>query len=285
MTNQPTSNPLKPIPGGNGSKPAELNQNAGSRTNPMRQSISPGAMMGHRGGPTAMIKGENAKDFKGTMRKLIQYLGPYKIVTSFAILLAIASTSFSILGPKILGQATTTLFEGVIGQISGSGKGIDFNAIGRILLTALGLYILSALLAFIQGWIMTGVAVNITYRFRRNIAEKINQMPLKYFDGTNHGEIIARITNDVDTVNQTLSQSLSQIITSVVTVVGVLIMMLTISWQMTLVALLVLPLSLFVVRFIVNRSPDLFQRTTKLSRACERPYRGNVWRPYRCKSF
>ncbi|MGB9640607.1 MAG: ABC transporter ATP-binding protein [Anaerolineales bacterium] len=210
-------------------------------------------------GPMAMIKGETARDFKGTMRKLIQYLGPYKIVTSIVILLAIASTAFSILGPKILGQATTKLFEGVLGQITGSGQGIDFNAIGRILLTALGLYILSSFLAYIQGWIMTGVAVNITYRFRRDIAEKINRMPLKYFDGTNHGEILSRITNDVDTVNQTLSQSLSQIITSIVTVVGVLIMMLTISWQMTLVAMLILPLSLLIVRFIVSRSQIYFK--------------------------
>ncbi|MGB9640152.1 MAG: ABC transporter ATP-binding protein [Anaerolineales bacterium] len=225
----------------------------------MRRGINPGAMMGRGGGPMTMMKGETARDFKGTMRKLIQYLGPYKVVTTFVILLAIASTAFSILGPKILGQATTKLFEGVLGQITGGGQGIDFNAIGRILLTALGLYILSSFLAYIQGWIMTGVAVNITYRFRRDIAEKINRMPLKYFDGTNHGEILSRITNDVDTVNQTLSQSLSQIITSVVTVVGVLIMMLTISWQMTLVALLILPLSLLIVRFIVSRSQVYFK--------------------------
>lgn len=259
MTNQSNPNQMKPNPSGNGYKPGGLTQPPSTQINPMRRGLNPGAMMGRGGGPMAMMKGETARDFKGTMRKLIQYLGPYKLVTSFVILLAIASTAFSILGPKILGQATTKLFEGVIGQISGSSQGIDFNAIGRILLTALGLYILSSFLAYIQGWIMTGVAVNITYRFRRDIAEKINRMPLKYFDGTNHGEILSRITNDVDTVNQTLSQSLSQIITSVVTVVGVLIMMLTISWQMTLVAMLILPLSLLIVRFIVSRSQIYFK--------------------------
>jgi ATP-binding cassette subfamily B protein len=215
--------------------------------------------MGRGGGPMAMMKGESARDFAGTMRKLLHYMGPYKAVTLLAILLAIASTAFSIYGPKILGNATTKLFEGVLSQMGGSG-GIDFETIGNILLTALGLYVLSAVLAYIQGWVMTSVAVNITYRFRRDIAEKINRMPLRYFDGTNHGEILSRVTNDVDTVNQTLSQSLSQIITSVVTVLGVLVMMLTISWQMTLVALLILPVTLTLVRFIVSRSQIYFKR-------------------------
>lgn len=214
-----------------------------------------------RGGPAAMMmKGDSARDFKGTMRKLSGYLGPYKLITLLVIVLAMASSVFSIFGPKILGQATTKLFEGVMGQIAGTASGIDFPGIGRILLTALGLYVLSALLAYAQGWIMTGVAVDITYRLRRDIAAKINRMPLRYFDGTNHGEILSRITNDVDTVNQTLSQSLSQIITSVVTVFGVLAMMLSISWQMTLVALLILPLSLVIVQFIVSRSQRYFRQ-------------------------
>jgi ATP-binding cassette subfamily B protein len=193
------------------------------------------------------------------MKKLIGYMGAYKGVTLLVIVLAIASTVFSIFGPKILGNATTKLFEGVMGQIAGTGQGIDLDAIGQILLIALGLYVLSAILAYVQGWIMTGVAVDITYRFRRDIAAKINRMPLRYFDGTNHGEILSRITNDVDTVNQTLSQSLSQIITSITTVLGVLLMMLTISWQMTLVALLIVPLSLFIVQFIVRRSQRYFR--------------------------
>lgn len=243
-----------PVPssGGNGHRPAA----GGPRRGPMMGG-GPG-MMG-RGGPMAMMKGETARNFKGTMRKLIAYLGAYKLLTAIVILLAIASTVFSIFGPKILGNATTKLFEGVMGQIAGTGAGIDFAAIGRILLTALGLYVLSAILAYAQGWIMTGIAVDITYRFRRDIAEKINHMPLGYFDGTNHGEVLSRITNDVDTVNQTLSQSLSQIITSVVTVVGVLAMMLSISWQMTLVSLLIIPLTLIIVRFIVSRSQRYFR--------------------------
>ncbi len=219
----------------------------------------PGGPMG-RGGPMAMMKGESARDFKGTMRKLLVYLGPYKLLTALVILLAAASTVFSIFGPKILGNATTKLFEGVMGQITGAGAGIDFTAIGQILLTALVLYVLSSLLAYIQGWLMTGVAVDITYRFRRDIAEKINRMPLRYFDGTNHGEILSRVTNDVDTVNQTLSQSLSQIITSVVTVIGVLAMMFSISWQMTLVSLLIIPLTLGIVQFIVRRSQRYFRQ-------------------------
>ncbi len=212
------------------------------------------------GGPMALMKGDKAKDFKGTMRKLIVFLGPHKLVTGIVILLSMLSTVFSIFGPKILGNATTKLFDGVVQQITGSGSGIDFTAIGQILLTALGLYVLSAVLAYAQGWIMAGVSVDITYNLRRQIAEKINRMPLKYFDGTNHGEIISRITNDVDTVNQTLSQSLSQIITSVTSVLGILIMMLTISWMMTLVALLIIPLSLVFVQFIVKHSQKYFRQ-------------------------
>jgi ATP-binding cassette subfamily B protein len=207
----------------------------------------------------AMMKGEKARDFKGTMRNLLQYLGAYKIYIAIVILIAIGSTIFAIAGPKILGQATTKLFEGVMAQISGSGEGIDFDAIGRIILTVLGLYLVSALFNLVQGWIMASIAADITYRFRRDIAAKINRMPLKYFDGTSHGEVLSRITNDVDTVNQTLSQSLSQIITSVVTVVGVLIMMLTISWQMTLVALLIVPLSMVVIGVIIGQSQKYFK--------------------------
>ncbi|GAB4549310.1 MAG: ABC transporter ATP-binding protein [Anaerolineales bacterium] len=235
-----------------------------SSSNNGKRPVSPmggpgmGGPMG-RGGPMGMMKGESARDFNGTMKKLIAYLGPYKIATLIVIVLSVASTVFSIFGPKILGNATTKLFEGVMGQIGGSGAGIDLLGIGQILLLALGLYVLSAILAYIQGWVMTGVAVDITYRLRSDIAEKINRMPLRYFDGTNHGEVLSRVTNDVDTVNQTLSQSLSQIISSVVTVFGVLAMMLTISWQMTLVALLIIPLSLVIVQFIVSRSQRYFR--------------------------
>jgi ATP-binding cassette subfamily B protein len=236
-----------------------MNAHANNTKNNQRPGMGGPGPFG-RGGPMAMMKGESARDFKGTIQKLIAYMGAYKLVTILVIVLAIASTVFSIFGPDILGQATTKLFEGVMGQISGTGPGIDFEAIGQILLLALGLYVISAILAYVQGWIMTGVAVDITYRLRRDIAEKINRMPLRYFDGTNHGEILSRITNDVDTVNQTLSQSLSQIITSVTTVIGVLLMMLSISWQMTLVSLLMIPLSLVIVQFIVTRSQRYFKQ-------------------------
>jgi ATP-binding cassette subfamily B protein len=232
-----------------------------------RQSSHGGGPFG-RGGPMAMMKGDKPRDFKGTMKKLIAYLGPHKLATMIVIILSMVSTVFSIFGPKILGQATTKLFEGVMQQITGSGIGIDFTAIGRILLTVLGLYILSAVLSYIQGWIMVAVSVDITYNLRRNIAEKINRMPLKYFDGTNHGEVLSRITNDVDTVNQTLSQSLSQIISSITMVVGILVMMFTISWQMTLISLLVIPLSLVIVQFIVKRSQGYFRQ--------QQDYLGNV---------
>ncbi len=260
MNNTPNKNT---VPNGKGKENSHENQT----TAPRRTGSSHGGPFG-RGGPMAMMKGDKARDFKGTMRKLIEYLGPHKTATVIVIILAMASTVFSIFGPKILGQATTKLFEGVIQQISGTGPGIDFNAIGQILLLALGLYILSSLLSYAQGWIMSGVSVDITYNLRKNIAAKINRMPLKYFDGTNHGEILSRITNDVDTVNQTLSQSLSQIITSVTSVVGILIMMLTISWQMTLIALLIIPLSLVIVQFIVKRSQKYFRK--------QQDYLGNV---------
>ncbi|MFN3741651.1 MAG: ABC transporter ATP-binding protein [Anaerolineales bacterium] len=214
--------------------------------------------MGH--GPMAMLKGESARDFKGTMRKLLAYLGPYRGMIFFSLLLAAASTAFQIFGPKILGQATTRLFEDLMGQIAGTRSGVDFAAIGRILLLALGLYVLSSLLAYIQGWIMTGIAVDVTYRLRRDLAGKIHRMPLRYFEATSHGEVLSRLTNDVDTVNQTLAQSLSQIVTSIVSVIGVLVMMVSISWQMTLVAMLVIPLTLGVVRFIVTRSQHYFRQ-------------------------
>ncbi len=222
----------------------------------------PGPMGGPmgRGGPMAMMrKGEKPRDFKGTLKKLIQYFGRYQLLILFIMLLAIASTAAMIIGPKILGNATTKLFEGVIAQISGTGS-VDFRYIGHILILTLILYLVSAMLSYGQGWIMSNVAMNITYRFRKDIAEKINRMPLKYFDGTSHGEVLSRITNDVDTVSQTLNQSLTQIITSVVTVIGVLVMMFTISWQMTLVALAVLPLSFGIIGLIISRSQVFFKR-------------------------
>jgi len=214
--------------------------------------------MGH--GPMGgMMKGEKARDFKGTMLKLLQYLGRYKLAAGIVILFAIASTIFTIVGPKILGKATTKLFEGVMAQVAGAGE-IDFRYIGGILLTVLGLYLASIAFSYIQGWIMADVSTNITYRLRKDISQKINRLPLKYFDGTTHGEVLSRITNDVDTVNQTLSQSLTQIITSVVSVLGVLVMMLSINWIMTLASLLIIPLSLGFVGLIVGRSQKYFKQ-------------------------
>ena len=222
-----------------------------------------------RHGPGGMMMGPvaKAKDFKGTMRRLVAYIGQYKAAIVFVWIVALASTAFSIAGPKILGKATTKLFEGVMAKISGSGS-IDFAYIGKIILFTLGLYGVSALFSYIQGWIMSGISVKITYRFRKDISEKINRMPLRYFDGTNHGEVLSRITNDVDVVSQTLNQSLTQLITSIATVIGVLVMMFTISWQLTLVALVIMPVSLVFVRFIIKKSQKLFKQ--------QQDYLGNV---------
>lgn len=215
--------------------------------------------MGH-GGPMGLMKGDKAKDFSGTMKRLISYLGQYKIGTVIAIILAFLSTVFTIFGPRILGNATTTVFKGAVANMTGAGTGMDFESIRNALLLALGLYLLSAAFGFVQGWVMTGISVDITYRLRKDISEKINRLPLRYFDSTTHGEVLSRITNDVDTVNQTLSQSLSQIINSIVTVFGVLVMMFLISWQMTIIALLMVPLSMFFVQFIVKRSQKYFRQ-------------------------
>ncbi len=232
----------------------------GSANNNRRPAGGQGGM-GHGPGfgPRGMMRGEKARDFRGTMRQLLDYLGSYKLAILVVMIFAAASTVFNILGPKILGQATTKLFEGVMGQINGSGEGVDFAYIGNILLMMIGLYLLATLFAYIQGWIMASVTAKVTYRFRKDIADKINRMPLRYFDGTNHGEVLSRITNDVDTVSQTMNQSLSQIITSVVSVVGTLVMMFSISWQMTLVALLVIPLSLAFTGLVIGKSQKYFK--------------------------
>ncbi|MBN2045383.1 MAG: ABC transporter ATP-binding protein [Anaerolineales bacterium] len=207
-----------------------------------------------------IISGEKARDFRGTMAKLIEYLAPYKVSILIVFLFAIGSTVAAIVGPKILGRATTKLFEGVMGQVTGSGEGIDFEYIGNVLLLTLGLYGLSSLFGYIQGWIISGVSIKITYQFRREILEKINRLPLRYFDKTTQGEVLSRVTNDVDTISQTLNQSLSQMITSVITVIGVLVMMFSISWQMTLVALLMLPISMGFISLVVRQSQKYFKQ-------------------------
>lgn len=218
------------------------------------------------GGPMGgmMRGGEKARNFKGTMKKLIKHLSVYKISIIIVFIFAAASAIFSIVGPKILGKATTKLFEGVMGKIADTGTGIDFDYIGGIMLTLLGLYLLSALFSYIQGWVMSSVSMKVSYGFRKDISEKINRMPLRYFDGTNHGEILSRVTNDVDTLSQTLNQSMTQLITSVTTVIGVLIMMLSISWSMTLVALFILPISMFLIMFVVKRSQKYFKEQQDL---------------------
>jgi len=205
-----------------------------------------------------MMAGEKARDFAGTMRKLLSYLSSYRVALVVVLIIATASTAANIVGPKILGRATTTLFEGVVARLSGTGE-IDFATIGGILLTVLTLYVASAIFSYAQGWTMARVSAMISYRFRKDIAAKVNRMPLRYFDGTTHGEVLSRITNDVDTVNQTLSQGLTQIITSAVTVVGVLVMMFSINWVMTLVSLLIIPLSAMTAGFIVKRSQQHFK--------------------------
>ena len=211
---------------------------------------------GHmRRGPGAPV--EKAKDFKGTMKKLLQYLGAYKISIMAVIIFAIGSTVFNIVGPKILGRATTEIFKGLVRKVSG-GSGIDFTKIGKILGMLLVLYLCSALFSFIQGYIMTGVSQKLTYRMRKEISEKINRLPMNYFDKMTHGEVLSRITNDVDTLSQSLNQSATQVITSVATIIGVLIMMLSISPLMTLTALLLLPISMGFISVIVKRSQKYF---------------------------
>lgn len=213
--------------------------------------------MGHGHGGAAM--GEKANDFKGTMKQLMKYMSEYKVALIAVLLFAIGSTVFSIVGPKILGKATTKIFEGLMAKVSGTG-GIDFGAIEKILLILVCLYIVSALFSFIQGYIMSGISQKISYEMRNQISEKINRMPMKYFDTKTHGEILSRITNDVDTLGMSLNQSLTQLITSVTTMVGVLIMMLSISWIMTLAALVIIPLSMFAVRKVVGRSQKYFKK-------------------------
>jgi len=229
-----------------------------------RSGQRPGGGGGHMGfGPRGggiQMQGEKPRDFKKTLKKFIQYIGKFKAQVLLVMIFAAVSTVFAIVGPKIIGNATTKLFEGVIGSISGTGDGIDFKYIGNIILLALGLYAVSALFLYVQGWVMSGVSMKITYRFRRDISKKINRMPLKYFDDTNQGEVLSRVTNDVDAINQTLNQSLTQIITSVITIIGIIIMMLTISGIMTLVSILIVPLSLVMIMIVVKRSQKYFKQ-------------------------
>lgn len=201
---------------------------------------------------------EKAKDFKGTTKKLIKdYLAKYKIALTIVILFAIGSTIFSIVGPKILGNATTEIFNGIVSKLSG-GSGINFGKIANILLTLLTLYIISAIFSLIQGFTMTNISQILTYKLRNDITIKINKLPMKYFDKRTNGEVLSIITNDIDTLSQNLNQSITQIITSICTLIGILIMMFSISWEMTLVSLVILPITVFIVGKIVKKSQKYF---------------------------
>lgn len=205
--------------------------------------------MGGHGGMGMSV--EKAKDFKGTMKTLWSYLSNYKFAIILVAVFAIGSTIFSIVGPKILGNATTELFNGLMDKLQG-GSGINFGKIGEILLFLIGLYVVSASFSFIQGFIMTNVSQKLTYRLRKNISEKIGRMPMRYFDGQTHGEVLSRITNDIDTLSQSLNQSITQLITSATMLVGILVMMFSINWIMTLVSLLILPISLGIITKIIK---------------------------------
>ena len=217
-----------------------------------------GGPMGRMGGGPRAV--EKAKDFKGTMKKLGVYLKPYSLSIAIVILFAIGSAAFSIVGPKILGKATTKIFEGVVQKISGvPDASIDFGYIGNIAMILVALYLVSSLFGIIQSFIMSGVAQKVSYNLRKQISEKMDTLPLNYFDTRTNGEVLSRITNDVDTVNQTLNQSLSQIITSVVTLIGVLIMMFSISWIMTLATFIILPVSMVLISLVVKKSQKYFK--------------------------
>jgi len=209
-----------------------------------------------------MMAGDKAKDFSGSIRKLLRYLKPFALRLIIIILIASASTVFSIIGPKILGSATTTLAQGLVAKYTGTGS-IDFSRIFSILRTLGTIYVISMIFSYIQGWLMAGVTQRLTYTLRKEISEKINRLPLSYFDKQTHGEVLSRITNDVDTVSQTLNQSIQQIFTSVITVIGVLYMMLRISWQLTIMALVVVPLSGIAAAFVVKNSQPYFKAQQK----------------------
>lgn len=225
---------------------------------PKKAAAAPGHRGPMGGGPAAgMMPGEKPKDFKGTLRKLLAYLGNYKAIIIVVIVLAIGSTVFTVFGPKVLGTATTALSEGLVAKLAGTGD-IDFGNIASILLTVLALYVISAVLAFAQGWLMTGVTQKICYRMRNDISEKIDRMPLGYFESHATGDVLSRITNDVDTLGQSLNQSITTLITSLATVIGIVVLMLTISPLMTLIAALVIPISAVLITLVVKRSQKYF---------------------------
>lgn len=222
-----------------------------------------GPMFGGASAPT-----EKAKNFKGAFGKLLRYMGKYKILLILVLVFAICSTVFTIVGPKILGMATTKLYEGIMGSITGTGDGVDFGYIGTIALILIGLYLVSLLFGYLQGHIMSRITMRVTYNLRKDISNKMYKLPFQYYDGTSNGEILSYITNDVDTISQSMNQSATQMITSITTVIGILIMMLTISWEMTLVALTIVPLSMAIIALIMKKSQKHF--------AAQQTYLGHV---------
>ena len=221
----------------------------------------PPVMKGHGpmgGGPRgAHGPVEKAKDFNGTIKKLGKTLSKYKIAIIIVMIFAIGSTVFSIVGPKILGNATTEIYTGLMNKINGTG-GIDFNKIGKIILWVVGLYVTSALFNLIQSYIMAGVAQKVTYKMRNDLTHKINKLPMKYFDKRTNGEVLSIITNDIDTLSTGLNQSITQIITSICTIIGILVMMFSISWEMTIVSLLILPISAIILKKVIGKSQKYF---------------------------
>ena len=236
--------------------------------------------IGRRGpGGHGMMPGEKAKDFKGTTRKILSYVGRYKIAIVLVMICAVMGTIFNIVGPKVLSKATTEIFNGLVSKVSG-GAGIDFHKIGVILLILLGLYCVSALFSFIQGFIMSGISQKLSFRMRKEISEKINRMPLAYFESKTVGEVLSRITNDVDTFGMSLNQSITTLITSVTTLIGVFIMMMTISPLMTLIALVILPISAFLISVVVKHSQKYFKAQQEylgdINGAIEESYSGHT---------
>lgn len=213
-----------------------------------------GGPMGH----AALGNVEKAKDFGGTIKKLINYIGRYKVALIIVLIFAIASTVFTVVGPKILGSATTDLYNGLVAQVEGTGS-IDYTAISKTLLFLLSLYLISAACSFVQGWVMSSISQRVAFRMRKEISEKINRMPLKYFEGKPIGDVLSRITNDVDTLGQSLNQSVTQLITSVVSIIGVTVMMLTISWILTLVVFIILPVSAVIITLLFKFSQKYFK--------------------------
>ena len=227
----------------------------------MSENKARGPMMGgHRS--RAMNSGEKAKDFKGAMKRLLKYMERYKIRFVLMFLFAIAGTIFNIVGPKILGKATTELFNGLVAKVNGTGS-IDFEKIGYILLWTLGLYLASACFSFIQGYVMTGISNDVTYNLRKDISKKFSRLPMNYYESRTNGEILSRVTNDVDTLQMSLNQSITQLITSVTTLIGVFVMMLSINVWMTLAALLILPMSMLIINFVMKHSQKYFQAQQK----------------------